>query len=92
MNSIVKMRIKSQFTLLEFIGNFENVPKAIREKENLLDHQDHLGNPTLLTILGIKKSLMGVYTRQVYIEFQTEVQRSLSYVAWLIPSAIMRFF
>lgn len=63
---------KSQFTLLEFVGNFENVLKAIREKENLLDHQDHMGHLPLLTILGIEKSLSRVYTSQVFVEFQTE--------------------
>lgn len=37
MNNIVNMKIKSYFTLLEFVGNSEFV---IQEKENILDHKD----------------------------------------------------
>lgn len=69
MNNIVKMKIKSYYTLLEFNGNFESVLNGIREKENILDHKDLYGIPSLRTILGIKKSLCGVYTNQASFDF-----------------------
>lgn len=70
MNSIVKMKIKSYYTLLDFVGNFECVLKSIREKENCLDHEDRFGSLSMFTILGIEKSVVGVYINQVFFEFQ----------------------
>lgn len=61
MNSILKMKVKSHFTLLEFIWNYESVLESIREKENLLDHQDKFGKLTLTSILDVEKSTVGVY-------------------------------
>lgn len=59
MNNIVKMRIRSHFTLLEFIEKFENVLLGIREKENNLDHHVKFAPERCVTPLAIEASTKG---------------------------------
>lgn len=77
MNTIVKMKIRTHYTLLDFFGNFESVLRAMQEKKNHLDHQDTFSPLSLATTLPIEKSLLGVYTSQVFLDFQKEVLHSL---------------
>lgn len=56
------MGIISHYSLYEFMGNFKTVLSNIREKENILDHNDLFVPPKVLTPLAIEKNLLGVYT------------------------------
>lgn len=72
--------------LLHIIGvpwNFESVLKSIREKENQLEYEDRFGNPSLCTILGIERGVVGFYTSQIFFEFREQVVQSLNYVCYL---------
>lgn len=62
LNNIVKMKIRTHYSLNEFMGNIKIVLSNIREKENLLKHNDLFAPPKLLTPLAIEKCLLGVYT------------------------------
>lgn len=79
-NSIVKMKIWSYYSLFEFIGNLDIVLLKMREKENLLNHNDLFAPPKLITPLAIEKSLLGLYTNKVFSDYQEEISHSLYYV------------
>lgn len=80
MNNIVnKIKIKSHFTLLEFMAKNEGVIGAMREKENARDHVGAYTPQNSMTPVDIELHVWDIYTNEAFLNFQEQAILRLHY-------------
>lgn len=85
MNALVKMNVKRSSTLFEFVCSLELVLNTQRNRLEELDHKDHDAPPLLITPLQIESSLHAIYTTEVFLLYQQQVQKSMCYYILVNP-------
>ncbi|KMZ76176.1 hypothetical protein ZOSMA_105G00030 [Zostera marina] len=86
MNSLVKLNVKRSSTLFEFVCSLEVVLNAQRNKLEELNHRDMDAPPLLITQLQIEKCLLYIYTTEVFLLYQQQVQKSVCYYIRGLPN------
>lgn len=79
MNHLVKIRVKSSFTLYEFVGSLDTIMLALHDKEVLKDHEDSFAPPHLVTNLSIESSLLKKYTSEAFAISPNQVKMNINY-------------
>lgn len=92
MNNLVKVHIKSSFTLYEFIGSLETILMRVRDKEILKDHEDTYTPPHLITNLVIEDVFLNKYTYEAFAIYQNQVRLSMNYFIYAGTNTTLCFF